>query len=164
MTAGNVRGTRASDATGIRLVAILAGGDTAEPVELPAQVSEILEATAALYRTTGFVPPWIGYVAMHEGKAVGTCAFKCAPVDGKVEIAYFTFPDFEHRGIATAMARRLVALARTESPGIVVTAQTLPVRNFSNRILENLGFRLAGTAVDAEAGEVWEWRLERNDA
>lgn len=149
----------ASDAPGIGLVAILYGGDTAEPVALPAEVADVLKATAAMYRTTGFEPPWIGYVAMHEGEAVGTCAFKSAPVDGRVEIAYFTFPDFEHRGFATTMARRLVALARAESPGVVVTAQTLPVRNFSNRILEKLGFRQAGTAIDAEAGEVWEWHL-----
>lgn len=148
----------------IELVAILSGGDTVEPVELPPQVAEVLKATATLYRITGFEPPWIGYVATHEGKAVGTCAFKSAPVNGKVEIAYFTFPDFEHRGNATAMARRLVALARAESPGVVVTAQTLPVRNFSNRILEKLGFRLAGTAIDTEAGEVWEWHLAWDDA
>jgi RimJ/RimL family protein N-acetyltransferase len=143
----------------IRLVAITEAGTAAEAVELPTAAAEVLPATAAMYRTTGFVAPWIGYIAVSKGRAVGTCAFKTAPADGRVEIAYFTFPEFEGRGIATAMARRLVALARTERPGVTVTAQTLPVRNASNRILEKLGFRLAGTAMDAEAGEVWEWHL-----
>jgi RimJ/RimL family protein N-acetyltransferase len=147
----------------VRLVAILADGSTAVPVELPADFAEILTATAAMYRVTGFEPPWIGYLAVHEDEPVGTCAFKCAPEDGKAEIAYFTFPEFENRGFATAMARQLVDMARAAVPSIVVTAQTLPVRNFSNRILERLGFKQVGTAVDADAGEVWEWQLAKEE-
>jgi RimJ/RimL family protein N-acetyltransferase len=112
-----------------------------------------------MYRATGFEPPWIGYLAVTERQAVGTCAFKTAPAEGCVEIAYFTFPAYEGRGIATAMARRLVELARGRQPDIVVTAQTLPERNASNAILEKLDFRLAGMATDADAGDVWEWRL-----
>lgn len=148
--------------TELRLLPILSDGGTAAPVRLSADCAEILAATAAMYRATGFQPPWIGYLAMHGDEPVGTCAFKCAPEDGKAEIAYFTFPEFEHRGFATAMARQLVALARTEAPSIVVTAQTLPVKNFSNRILENLGFRQVGTAQDPDAGVVWVWHLEKD--
>jgi ribosomal-protein-alanine N-acetyltransferase len=143
----------------MRLVPITEDGRAAEAVELPPPTAEVLPATAALYRVSGFVPPWIGYLAVRDGGTVGTCAFKAAPVNGRVEIAYFTFPEFEGRGIATEMAKRLVAIARAEQPGIVVTAQTLPVRNASNRILESLGFILAGHAVDADAGDVWEWQL-----
>ena len=142
----------------IRLVPITEAGAAAESIELPPAASEILPVTAALYRSSGFVSPWIGYLAVHDGSTVGTCAFKSAPVNGRVEIAYYTFPGFEGRGIATEMAKRLVAIARTERPGIVVTAQTLPVRNASNKILESLGFTLAGHAVDAEVGDVWEWQ------
>jgi RimJ/RimL family protein N-acetyltransferase len=143
----------------IRLVPITEAGVAAEAIELPPPASEILPVTAALYRSSGFVPPWIAYLAVHDGSTVGTCAFKSAPVYGRVEIAYYTFPGFEGRGIATEMAKRLVAIARAEQPGIVVTAQTLPVRNASNKILELLGFTLAGHAVDADVGDVWEWQL-----
>lgn len=45
------------------------------------------------------------------GVAVGTCGFKSSPDQGRVEIAYFTFPDFEGRGLATAMAGELLAIA-----------------------------------------------------
>lgn len=145
--------------TDIRLVGILREGIASEAVELPSTAAEVLPATAAMYRATGFVPPWIGYLAISAGCAVGTCAYKSPPAAGRVEIAYFTFPEFEGRGIATAMARQLVALARAESPGVTVTAQTLPARNASNGILEKLGFSRAGSAMDAEAGEVWEWHL-----
>jgi [ribosomal protein S5]-alanine N-acetyltransferase len=143
----------------IRLVPITESGAAAEAIEIPAPASDVLTATAGMYRATGFAPPWIGYLAVSGDRTVGTCAFKTAPANGHVEIAYFTFPEFEGRGIATAMACRLVALARAAHPDIVVTAQTLPVRNASNKILEKLGFALAGTATDAEAGDVWEWQL-----
>ena len=143
----------------IRLVPITEAGVAAEDIDLPPPALEVLPATAAMYRSSGYFPPWIGYLAVTDGGCVGTCAFKTAPVNGRVEIAYFTFPDFEGRGIATEMAKRLIAIARAERPGIFITAQTLPVRNASNRILESLGFELAGIAVDVDAGKVWEWQL-----
>lgn len=62
-------------------------------------------------------------------------------------------------GIATSIARELVAVAKIAAPEITVTAQTLPERNASTRILEKLGFALRGTVVHPEDGEVWEWEL-----
>lgn len=50
---------------------------------------------------------WGAYLAVDAGTRliVGTCAFKSRPsADGEIEIAYFTFEQFEGRGIATAMA------------------------------------------------------------
>jgi RimJ/RimL family protein N-acetyltransferase len=76
-----------------------------------------------------------------------------------VEIAYFTFPDHEGLGIATAMARELIRIARAALPDVVVTAQTLPEENASTHILRKLGFAQAGIAHDDDAGEVWEWHL-----
>lgn len=143
----------------LRLIPILESGEVAEPVALPVEAAGVLPAMAAMYRSSGYEPPWTGYIVDWEGCTIGTCAFKSAPVAGRVEIAYFTFPSFEGRGLATAMAEALVALARSADPGVTVAAQTLPERNASNRVLEKLGFRRAGTAIDAEVGEVWEWQL-----
>lgn len=53
------------------------------------------------------------------GRYVGACAFKSATTEIGVEIAYFTFPEFECKGIATQMARELVAIA--ESAGVKVS-------------------------------------------
>jgi RimJ/RimL family protein N-acetyltransferase len=118
-----------------------------------------LGATAQLYETVGFREPWVGYLATEGQRAVGTCSFKAPPSAGRVEIAYFTFPEFEGRGIATAMAQRLTDLALESEPGVTVAAQTLPAVNASNAILRKLGFRLTGTALDDEVGKVWEWQL-----
>jgi RimJ/RimL family protein N-acetyltransferase len=150
----------------LQLIAITADGEPATPVGgIPEIAAEVMAATADMYRSSGFEPPWIGYLAVEERRIVGTCAFKCAPVDDRVEIAYFTFPEFEGRGIATSMATALIALARATCPGLVVTAQTRPQRNVSNAILGKLGFTFAGSVMHPEDGEIWEWHLGRsNDA
>lgn len=121
-------------------------------------LAEILAATRALYDTVGFHKPWIGYLAFVDSELVGTCGFKSPPHDKRVEIAYFTFPDFENQGFATAMATELVATAHRADPSIIVAAQTLPRATASTRVLEKTGFRRIGTVVHPEDGEVWEWQ------
>jgi RimJ/RimL family protein N-acetyltransferase len=126
---------------------------------LSEEVEGVLAATAQLYAAAGFEAPWIGYLAVIDGKAMGTCSFKSPPQGGQVEIAYFTFPGFEGQGLATAMGHELVAIARRHSPEILVTAQTLPDRNASHSVLEKLGFRHVATLEHHEDGIVWEWHL-----
>lgn len=116
-------------------------------------------ASASLYRTAGFEPPWVCYLCLIDGQCVGTCAFKSAPRNQQVEIAYFTFPEFEGHGHATAMARKLVEIAREHEPAVVVVALTLPEENASTKVLRKLGFRLVGRVRHPEDGEVWEWEL-----
>lgn len=119
----------------------------------------VTDATRELYRSVGFQPPWISYLAVRDGIAVGTCAFKSPPVNGRVEIAYFTFPEHEGQGIATWMASRLTTLARKADPSVTVTAQTLPHENASTTILRKTGFQQTGTIEHPEDGPVWEWEL-----
>lgn len=128
---------------------------------LPEVTSEVFRATADLYAKAGFVEPWIGYLALADEIPVGTCGYKGKPSDGRVEIAYFTFPEFEGRGYASAMAARLVTIAQEHDPSVAVAAQTLPERNASHRILEKLGFCHVDTIDHPEDGTVWEWRLSK---
>ncbi|MDZ4754497.1 MAG: GNAT family N-acetyltransferase [Phycisphaerae bacterium] len=143
----------------MELVAITRYGAPAKPIgELPPVGYEVRMRYAELYETGAFVPPWIGYFAVSDALCVGTCGFKTPPVDHRVEIAYFTFPEHEGRGIATQMAKALIALARAADPTLVVAAQTLPEENASAAILRRLGFAMVGIAHDDEAGPVWEWQ------
>jgi ribosomal-protein-alanine N-acetyltransferase len=103
-------------------------------------------------------PDWFGHFAI-EGESqqlAGVCSLKGPPVEGTVEIAYFTFPGFEGRGIATAMARFVLERARA-LPGVtLVIAHTAPEHNASTRVLEKIGMRFAGE--DEEDGvPVWRW-------
>ena len=71
---------------------------------LDMHVKQVCKATADLYRSSGFLAPWIGYLAVYDRRLVGACAFKSPPKkDGDVrtvEIGYLTFPKFEGQGIA----------------------------------------------------------------
>ena len=119
----------------------------------------ICQAMIALYPGGEPVLPWAGYLAREE-EFIGTCAFKSVPRAGAVEIAYFTFPEHEGRGVATAMARMLVDLA-FENGVRAVRAQTLPQESASTSLLRKLDFTLAGEEMHPTDGRVWEWRLER---
>lgn len=126
---------------------------------LPAAARDVLTATIQLYEKLGFEPPWIGYLAFEHGVCVGTCAFTGPPVDGRVEIAYFTFPPHEGRGVATRMAQALISLSTAADATVLVTAHTLPEDNASTTVLKRLGFQLAGSVVHPEDGTVWDWHF-----
>ena len=125
---------------------------------MPEMLVANCQATADLYRRVGFVPPWIGYVAVDQGRGVGGGAFVGPPKDGRVEIAYFTVENEQGKGYASRTAAALVALARAHAPDIGLKAFTLKEEGPSTRILRSLGFSMVGVAEDADAGEVWEWR------
>ena len=126
---------------------------------MPPLAAEVVEATTQLYRTVGYKLPWIGYLALENGICVGSCGFKSPPQNNRVEIAYFTFPGHESRGVATRMASELIRLALDKMPAVTVAAQTLPEENASTSILKKLQFRLVGTLEHPEDGLVWEWQL-----
>ncbi len=119
-------------------------------------LKDLCVSTIAMYPNGIPVSPWMGYLAEEQGVFVGTCAFKSAPVSDEVEIAYFTFPEHEGRGVATWMAATLIEIATNH--GVArIKAQTLPEKNASTRILEKLGFEFSGPVIHPEDGEVWEW-------
>lgn len=137
-----------------------AGTVALPPAAQPEAIRQNCEGNAAFYKVVGFQPPWIGYVAVHDGAPVGMGAFKGAPHDNRVEIAYFTLPEREGQGIATATARELIRIARQTQPTVDIVAQTLPVPNASNTLLKKLGFTFQGSVIHPDDGEVWEWTLD----
>ena len=142
------------------LIAITESGELAQPVSSTPQVAaEVIEAMTQLYRAVAYEPPWIGYLGIENGTCVGSCGFKSPPQNNRVEIAYFTFPGHESRGVATGMASELIRLAFDKMPAVTVAAQTLPEESASTSVLKKLRFRLAGTVEHAEDGLVWEWQL-----
>jgi [ribosomal protein S5]-alanine N-acetyltransferase len=142
-----------------------------EPEEFAAEYGIVLHEVAQSIGEAGLKfmksfpyetpPEWFGYLAI-EGETqrlCGVCSFKGPAVEGAVEIAYYTLPGFEGRGIATEMARFLLDRARGLQDVTKVIAHTLRERNASARILEKLGMRFAGD--DLEDGEpVWRWELD----
>jgi RimJ/RimL family protein N-acetyltransferase len=144
----------------LQLLPVLSDGSVTGHDDFSPGVSDVLRHTVKLYSQVGYEPPWISYLAIAELLPVGICSFKSPPADGRVEIAYLTFPGFENRGVATEMASRLVAIANG-STVTCIAAQTLPERSASHRVLEKLGFRVVEQVDHPEDGRVLEWQLPR---
>jgi RimJ/RimL family protein N-acetyltransferase len=122
---------------------------------------ESLQMAVSYYWSIGYHPPWIGYYASLDGELVGSAGFKGKPVEGKVELAYGTFPSFQRKGIGAAICKALVTLAQNTDPSVRITARTLPTENYSTRILKKNSFVCLGEVIDPDDGEVWEWEFER---
>ena len=144
----------------LHLIAITQDGGLEKPVaSVPPLAAQVIEATTELYNAVGYEPPWLGYLALENGAFIGSCGFKSPPENNRVEIAYFTFPGHESRGVATRMASALVRIAITNSPGVTVAAQTLPEESASTSVLRKLQFRFVGSVEHPEDGLVWDWQL-----
>ena len=133
------------------------GNVSLSDITLPEAATAVVTSTVQLYARRGYVEPWVGYLAIEGGNCVGACGFASPPSGGVVEIAYFTYPDFERRGIATRMAQRLISIAQKCDPSVRIIAHTLTEENASNHILKKLGFAFTGTVDHPEDGRIWEW-------
>ena len=96
---------------------------------------------------------------MHHEQIVGSCSFVGPPNDGRVEIAYWTFSEYEGRGIASFACKELIKIAKMHQPGIIITANTAPEHNASTKILEKNGFRYSGIVQDDDIGDASQWLL-----
>ncbi|MGC3971426.1 MAG: GNAT family N-acetyltransferase [Pirellulales bacterium] len=136
--------------------------EACEQLDVAAQ--QVVQMTLELYERKGFVSPWLGYLAEEDGKIVGSCGFVGPPVNGEAEIAYFTFPGNEGRGVASRMAAALLREARTAAADVKFIAHTLPAEGPSTSILKRLGFECLGVIEHPEDGTIWKWREVRSAA
>jgi [ribosomal protein S5]-alanine N-acetyltransferase len=105
--------------------------------------------------------PWTGYVGFGGDEMIGLCGFKGEPTDeGVVEIAYYTFQEFEGQGFATEMARALIDIASGSDEVQRLIAHTLKEENASTRICKRLGLNFEGEVNDPEDGCVWRWAFD----
>lgn len=124
----------------------------------PAITGQFAEQMAAL-ATMDQIPPWCGYIGWQDSEPMGFGGFVGQPDEaGIVEIGYLTFPAKQARGVASAIAARMVAIARSQGL-VAVIAHTLPEENPSTGVLRRNGFVRDGEAEDPEEGTVWRWRL-----
>lgn len=123
---------------------------------------QALQATRDALASSPGTPAWGPrfFVSAEPLELVGWGGFKGAPADGVVEIGYEIAEGRRGRGLATAAAGAMVAEAFADEQVGRVIAHTLPERNASNRVLQNLGFRHDGQSL--EDGElVWRYVLDR---
>lgn len=118
---------------------------------------QLLTVYEDFYPQIGFNPPWVGYFVIRENTVVGCGGFVGQPQDGKVEIAYWTFTEFEGQGVASFACRELVSIAHRTDPNVTITAKTKPEHNASTKILEKNGFAFKEIVQDHEIGDAWLW-------
>ena len=125
-----------------------------------ATIKEVVAQTLDMLARAPRDPAFGGFLTVDEasGQVVGTCGYKHGPEkDGRVEIAYYTFKEFEGKGYATAMAAALLGRALAADGVREVIAHTLPSPGASTRVLEKIGLHRAGEVTDPEDGKVWLW-------
>ena len=113
------------------------------------------------YPKIGFNIPWVGYFVVRQDKIVGSCGFVGQPKDGKVEIAYWTFKEFEGQGIASFACKELVTITCQTDSSLRITAKTAPEQNASTKILENNNFVFTEIVQDEEIGDAFGHIKER---
>lgn len=96
---------------------------------------------------------WSAWYLVHRDQdkrtLVGICQFKGRPdASGSVEIAYSVLGPFRNMGFATEAVARLVRWAFGHRAVTEVRAETMPYRRHSIRVLEKLGFILAGAGSE----------------
>jgi RimJ/RimL family protein N-acetyltransferase len=129
--------------------------------EFPSALAEILVQVTKPARDERWGAFWMTQSIEGQVRAVGLCSFKAEPNSlGEVEIAYYTFPHREGRGIATAMVHELTKRALRRVP--LVIAHTLPIGNTSCKILRRCGYQRAGEVIDPDHGLVWRWQYPTN--
>lgn len=149
----------------MRLLAIPRDGAMPDLAGASANGSEdVVAASVRLYEQRGFEPPWTGYLGLEDRLVVGACGFAAPPALGEVELAYFSFPGHEGRGVATRMVRALIdcTCAAAARARLAYIAHTLPRRDASTAILRKLGFKRLGALEHPDDGLVWKWRLMLN--
>lgn len=99
-------------------------------------------------------------VAAWDDRIVGSCGFKGAPVEGRVEIGYGVSPDARRQGHATRAVAELINIAANSLQVRSVLAQVNPANLGSTRVVQKLGFTARGRQLDHEGEMLVQWVCE----
>jgi [ribosomal protein S5]-alanine N-acetyltransferase len=131
--------------------------DKANEIYASAECQQLINSMNEYYPKIGFNKPWVGYFIFKNDQVVGTGGFTGQPKNGKVEIAYWTFKEFEGQGVASFACKELISIARKTDPTLTIIAKTAPEHNTSTKILQKNGFELSEIVQDDEIGDAWLW-------
>ena len=92
---------------------------------------------------------------------IGSCGFKGAPVDGKVEIGYEVTELYRNKGYATEILNLLTELAFNDKEVKTIIGQTLTNNLPSIKVLEKCNFKFIREFNDLEEGQISEYEKKR---
>ena len=129
-----------------------------------ADFPEALPTVRALYaeHPEGIAWGTLFFVEENPRALVGWGGYKGRPsAEGALEIGYAVAPSRRGRGLATEAIQQMVERAFADPSVEFVDAHTLAHESASTRVLEKVGFSLAGEATDPDDGAVWHFRVSR---
>ncbi|MCY7389210.1 MAG: GNAT family N-acetyltransferase [Burkholderiales bacterium] len=92
-----------------------------------------------------------------DGNIAGSCGFKDAPANGRVEIGYGVSTVCRNQGVATAAITALLKIAFASGIVNEVLAQVNPDNIASTRVVEKLGFKSDGLKTDESNEVLVQW-------
>lgn len=144
----------------MKLIPIQINEDKSKEVFSTKNCQDLLKAYDNYYPIIGFTLPWVGYFIYKENAIVGSCGFTGKPINNQVEIAYWTFTEYENKGIASFACQELIKIAKSENKDLIIIAKTAPEHNASTKILEKNNFIYSEVVQDEEIGDAWLWILK----
>ena len=109
---------------------------------------------------------WGMHLIVHknDNKLIGCGGYKGPPdSEGMVEFGYSVAPSYENQGLATEAAKELINKAFADHDVKIVDAHTLAEWNASTKVLRKCGLTKIAEKHDPEDGDIWQWRLIRED-
>jgi RimJ/RimL family protein N-acetyltransferase len=104
------------------------------------------------------------FVHKPDNKLVGSGGYCGAPdSSGMVEIGYAISPEYRGKGLATEASHGLIDHAFLMRSINMVDAHTLAEVNGSTHVLEKCGMTKIGEIKDTENGDIWHWRILRDE-
>jgi len=114
-------------------------------------LSQMAEGKSAFWCSTFYM------VRNTDGLIVGSCGFKDAPLNGRIEIGYGVSPDCRKQGSATAAVSALLTLAFATGEVHEVLAQVNPANDASIGVVRKLNFVNNGLARDNHDEPLVQW-------
>lgn len=107
-------------------------------------------------------PDYVSWYMIARNQLVGVCGFKGPPdIWGEVEIGYSVVEAEHRKGYGSEAAALLVARAFRDPRVSLVTAETMPARVASQKVLARCGFTHVGGYFDPEQGQVMRFEIRR---
>ena len=107
---------------------------------------------------------WMAYLPIYkpDNMLAGSCGYTGKPdANGVVEIGYEIAPHYRNIGLATELAKALIANAFNYNEVTMVQAHTLAEENASGKVLQRCGMLRNGEVMHPEDGLLWRWELKK---
>jgi RimJ/RimL family protein N-acetyltransferase len=128
----------------------------AEPESMP---PSFVAVRSLRLQAAGIPAPWSSCYLIVQAKTkkiIGSCGFKNAPINGRVDVGYGVALSARCHGAATAALRLLVEMAFTAGEKEVM-AEIEPTNLASGRVVQKLGFAVVGNRINEEGERVVQW-------